>query len=185
MVKALCELNDPKLKFGPYTQQQVDAGNIGIPDCGEIYGYTFRPERFTGDEDKVMGTSIWFPAYKDESGKTVFGAEFPWFDSMILAIKFLQDNHFYGHVVRYALDEKCFQNPPIMERVQVTGGPDPIFSVQEHKPWITAGIVAVVNHPTDGVHISIGNVRSGITYIPRPAWFVANTDKPAEYWGKI
>lgn len=151
---------------------------------GDCYGYCFRPERFTGDENKVMGTSVWFPSYKDESGKTCFGDKFPWCETMEEAIKFLQDNNFYGHVVRYAKDEKCFQKPPVMETVQVTGGPDPIFRTREHEPGITAGIVAVVNHPMDGIHISIGNVKPGIQYIPRPAGFKPQTDKPVEYWRK-
>jgi hypothetical protein len=155
MAKVRVALDDSRLKYGPYTQANVDGttdGGIAIADCGLIYGYAYQPERFVGD-GPVKTTSPFEPDTANYM---------PLFDDVDSAVAFLKDRGFYGHVLRYAHDR--LSATPGATRTTVLGRDDSYTAPA--RPWITAGVVAVVNipEPEDGkplsAHVSIMSLTS-------------------------
>src|SRR4051812_8398884 len=105
-MQPLIPLDSPELKHGPYTQEQFEAGHIGISDLGKLYGYCYQPMRFTGDPDAIMGTTVYEVLGSDEFGRPTIGKRMPLCSSREEAVKVLQDHGYYGHVQRYAHDDK-------------------------------------------------------------------------------
>lgn len=133
-------LDSPLLAHGPYTDQAFQEGMICAEDRGLLYGYSYRPQRFTGDEKGIMGTSTLHPVrYRD--GVAMFGDKFPWFDSAAEAVAFLKFHGYYGQVMRYQNDPKCLRGET--EKVTLLAGVAPFELLCE--PWITAGVSDVVN----------------------------------------
>lgn len=160
----LIPLDSDKLRYGPYTDDEFQAGRVSCADLGLLYGYTYRPVRFTGDEDKIMGTTTFHPNSIDETGKVVFGERFPWCASRDEAVNFLIKHGYYGHVQRYALDPHVLRDE--WHDVILLANSPPVR--RKYEPWCTAGITDVVNAPSEtSFHGHILNNYEDMTIYPR------------------
>ena len=127
--------------IGEYTPEQIAAGNVAIGDMGELYGYSYQPERFTESDKPVTGTSTYEP-WDGIQGH--HPTKFPVFASCDEAVAFLKARGYYGHVQRYCNDE--------------TGA----------MSWVTAGITDIVNAPTDGpLFVSVMTALAGDVTVHR------------------
>lgn len=170
-IEPCCALDDPRLKGGPYTQAQVDSGNIDSPDLGLIYGYCYQPERFTEPGKGVTGVSYSYPMTRDSHNRVVFGEQMPMCDTVEEAVAVLKKGGWYGRVQRYAKDEQCFD--PDSRNYYWSSNPNGCGMVRvpldrPYRPWMTAGVVCLVNVPKPAagepltVYISLGEYRSDI-----------------------
>lgn len=145
----LIPLDSPQLAHGPYTDEQFQTDHVAVRDCGLLYGYTYRPVRFTGDETGVMGTSSMHVCCRDDLGRVHFGDKFPWCATEEDAVQFLKRHGYYGHVLRFALDGRVLRGE--YESVTLLAGSPAVTRPRE--PWITAGITDIVNAPaSDAYH---------------------------------
>lgn len=142
-----CDLNDPRLTRH-YSDADFQAGNVAIPDCGLLYGYLYRPVRFTGAETGVMGTSEHHPSKPDGNGSYTFGSKFPWCQTRQEAVAFLKEHGYYGRVQRYC-DCPEHQRGESKEMFLLYGMKPFVMACE---PWVTAGITDVVNAPAPNVY---------------------------------
>ncbi len=136
-------LNSPLLSGGPYTNEAFQNGKVNIADFGLLYGYVYRPVRFTGDENGIMGTSVSHPIIHLPNGKIAHGDNFPWYKTRDEAIKFLCDNKYYGHVKEYVLDVHVLRHE--REEVILCRGLQPVKRLCT--PQYCIGITDIVNAP--------------------------------------
>lgn len=138
----LVPLDDPGLANGPYDDASFQSGNVSLDDYGKLYGYMYRPFRFTGDYNGVVGISSSHPTVMKD-GVAIFGDRFPFFSKRSEAVELLKRHEYYGHVRRYCNDPASLRK----EMVTVTVLTSCDFTYMA-EPTICDGVTDIVNAPS-------------------------------------
>lgn len=157
----LVPLDSPDLKHGPYADADFQAGLVHHDDRQSLYGIIYRPERFTGDEDGMMGLSHAHPMPKPDRGQVSWRSLlFPYFQDRDAAVAFLVEHGYYGRVC-------CYVDRP--QRMRGESYPLKCNPADAHEtpvmlPWEAGdlvGITDIVNAPSaTEVHGQVFNMFS-------------------------